>query len=431
MSGPILLAATTIAFRGATLIDGTGAPPVANALLVVSDGRVVSVGLATPAAIAALPPGTEVRNCEGKWIVPGLIDAHVHAESDRDLQTMLDWGITTVRLMEEDTAKAVDLSARSATRRDIPHVFAAAPIFTTKGGWWDQGQPADRNLNRFPATPDEARAAVRKAKALGTREIKVMLDDMAWCRAPKPPLPKVSRPVLEALLGEAQDLGLRAIVHAPNLEDAKAALAAGATSLAHGILDPLDDETLAFFRRKKVAYVPTMDIFEFLADPRRDLDRVLGPSGSEVERWLEPATVRRLRSREYSDHYREGYPNLEYVERHLPALRENVRKLKSVDALIGLGTDMWAYPGLAVSVEMDLYVRAGLTPIDALRAGTQGAAHSLGLLDRGTLEPDRRADLLVLDADPLQDVRNVRRIAEMWKEGERVGPRSPSERRGP
>lgn len=431
MSGPILLAATTIAFRGATLIDGTGAPPLSNALLVVSDGKIVSVGAATAAAIAALPPGADVRDCAGKWIVPGLIDAHVHAESDRDLQTMRNWGITSVRLMEEDVAKAVDISTRSHTRSDVPDVFAAAPIFTTRGGWWDQGQPPDRNLDRFPATPEEARAAVRKAKALGTREIKVMLDDMAWCRAPKPALPRMPLPVLNALVGEAHELGLRAIVHAPNLDDAKAALAAGATALAHGVLDPLDGDTLALLGRGKVSYVPTMDIFEFLAEPRRDLDRVLGPAGSDVERWLEPATVQRLRSREYSDHYREGYPNLAYGEQHLPSLRENLRRLKSTGARIAMGTDMWAYPGLAASVEMDLYVRAGLTPMEAIQTGTKGSADSIGLTDRGTLETAKRADLLVLDADPLQDVRNVRRIAEIWKAGERVGPRSGSERRGP
>jgi imidazolonepropionase-like amidohydrolase len=367
----------------------------------------------------------------GKWIVPGLIDAHVHAGSDDDLRTMLRWGVTTVRLMAEDTAKAVALATASGTRTDIPDVFPAAPIFTTKGGWWDEGEPPDSHLNRFPATPDEARESVRKAKALGSREIKVMLDDMAWCRAPKPALPRVPRPVFDALIGEARAQGMRAIVHAPNLEDAKAAIAAGATALAHGVLDPLDDATVAAMRSRPVSYVPTMDIFEFLAEPRRDLDRVLGSSGPDLERWLQPATLQRLRSREYSDHYREGYPNLDYGERHLPALRENLRRLKAAGAPVAMGTDMWAYPGLAASVEMDLYVEAGLTPMDALRAATQDAARSVALPDRGTLQPDSRADLLVLDADPLRDVRNVRRIAEIWKAGERAVANASAERRGP
>ena len=127
MSGTLLLAGT-IAFRGAALIDGTGAPPIPDSLLVVSGGKIVSVGRATPQAVAGIPPGARVVDVAGKWIIPGLIDAHVHADSDQDLRTMLHWGITSVRLMEEDTAKAVDVSTRSHTRSDLPDVFAAAPI---------------------------------------------------------------------------------------------------------------------------------------------------------------------------------------------------------------------------------------------------------------------------------------------------------------
>jgi len=432
LHGPSLLAAV-IAFRGATLVDGTGAPPIPNSLLVVDGGRIASVGVATPEATANLPPGTQVVAEDGKWIVPGLIDAHVHAESDADLRTMLHWGITSVRLMAEDTADAVALARASCARADVPEVFPAAPIFTVKGGWWDQGQPPDRNLNRFPATPEEARASVRTAKALGSREIKVMLDDMAWCRAPRPTLAKVPRPVLEALVGEARAQGMRAIVHAPNLEDAKTAVAVGATALAHGVLEPLDDGTIAAMKARHIFYVPTMDIFEFLAGPRASLDAVLGIAGragpTDIERWLEPATLARLRSREYSDHYRTGYPNLEYVSRHLPVLRGNLSTLKAAEVPVAMGTDMWAYPGLAASVEMELYVQAGLTPMEAIRSATEIAARSIEASDRGTLERGRRADLLVLDADPLRDVRNVRRIAEIWKGGSRVGP--TGERRGP
>ena len=103
-----------VAFRGATLVDGTGAAPRANALLVVENGRIVSVGLSGPASLAALPAGAEVRDVSGSWIVPGLIDAHVHAESDEDLARMLRWGVTTVRLMAEDARGAQALADRSS-----------------------------------------------------------------------------------------------------------------------------------------------------------------------------------------------------------------------------------------------------------------------------------------------------------------------------
>jgi imidazolonepropionase-like amidohydrolase len=441
VSGSLLLA-TTLAFRGGTLIDGTGAPPIRNALLVIRDGRIVSVGAATAEALKALPAGTEVLSADGKWIIPGLIDAHVHAESEEDLRTMLRWGVTSVRLMAEDVAAAEKLAAASKTRDDIPEVFPAAPIFTTRGGWWDQGEPADANLNRYPATPAEARESVRKAKALGSREIKVMLDDMAWCRAPKPPLPKMPPAVMTALISEARTQGLRATVHAPNLADAKAAIAAGATALAHGVLEPIDEATIAVMKSRPVFYIPTMDIFEFLADTRGFVDGVLGPvpkapaQGSGefhthpgLDDWLLPATLERLRSPAYSDGYRERYPNFDFVRQRLPALRENLKRLHDAGVPISLGTDMWAFPGLAVSVELELYGRAGLTRLEAIRAATQTAARSLGIeQDRGTLEAGRRADFLVLRSSP-EWLHGLQDIDGTWKAGARVGPMT--ERRGP
>ena len=333
--------AGTIAFRGATLVDGTGSPPLPNSLLVVENDRIVSVGPATPAALAKLPPETQILTGDGKWIVPGLIDAHVHAESDQDLRTMLHWGITSVRLMAEDVASSQKLAADSRTRSDVPEVFPAAPIFTVRGGWWGQDEPPDANLNRFPSTPDEARASVRRAKALGAREIKIMLDDMAWCRAPLPALPKTPPDVLQALLGEAKAQGLRSIVHAPNLDDAKAAIAGGATALAHGVLEPIDDATVAAMKARPVFYVPTMDIFEFLADTRGFIDRSLG--APEFDAWMLPATLERYRSDAYAAGYRERYPNFESLKRRLPALRENIRKLHAAGVPVALGTDMWAF----------------------------------------------------------------------------------------
>jgi len=415
VSGSILLA-TTIAIRGATLVDGTGAPPLRNALLLVSEGRVVSVGVATPEAMRLLPVGTEIVDAAGEWIIPGLVDAHVHAESDEDLRTMLRWGVTTVRLMAEDVAISQAQAAASRNRSDVPDVFPAAPIFTTKGGWWDQGEPPDSHLNRFPPTVEEARRSVREAKALGGAEIKLMLDDMAWCRAPRTPLPKVPPAVVEALLGEARASGMRASVHAPNLPDAKTAISAGATALAHGVLDPFDDATIAAMKARPVFYIPTMDIFEFLADTRSFLDAVLSdPAAADG---LPPETLARYRAPEYARGYGERYPNFESLRGRLPILRQNLRKLHAAGIPVALGTDMWAFPGLGVSIELDLYVKAGLAPLEAIRAATQTAARSLGVEgERGTLAAGMRADFVRLGADPLADVKNTRRIREVWKQG--------------
>ncbi|MEP6801153.1 MAG: amidohydrolase family protein [Acidobacteriota bacterium] len=419
------LLAATLVLRGATLVDGTGSPPRQNAVLVVRDGRIVSAG-AEGSAREAPPESAEVIDVSGKWIIPGLIDAHVHADSDADLQTMLRWGVTSVRLMAEDTAAASELAKASRTRPDIPEIVPAAPIFTAPGGWWAQGQPADSRLDRFPATAAAARKAVGLAKAFGSPEIKLMLDDMAWCRAPLTPFSKLTPDISTALIGEARRLGLRAIVHAPGLADARRAIREGATALAHGVLDPFDAATIATMKSRPVFYVPTMDIFEFLADTRAFVDAVLadprvgGPGG------LPAATVSRYRTPEYAEGYRRRYPNFENVRRHLPDLRANLLTLHRAGVPIALGTDMWAFPGVGVSIEMDLYVRAGLSPGEALRAATRTAARSLGIdSDRGTLEPGRRADFLVLTADPLSDVTNVRSIAAVYKGGIRVAPPSP------
>jgi imidazolonepropionase-like amidohydrolase len=124
--------------------------------------------------------------------------------------------------------------------------------------------------------------------------------------------------------------------------------------------------------------------------------------------------------------YRERFPNFENVRSRLRALGENLRRLQAAGVPVALGTDMWAFPGLGVSIEMDLYVRAGLTPLEAIRAATQTAARSLAIdADRGTLEPGKRADVLVLSADPVRDPKNLRRIDAVYKRGRRVSSAKP------
>jgi imidazolonepropionase-like amidohydrolase len=233
-------------------------------------------------------------------------------------------------------------------------------------------------------------------------------------------------PVAAALLDEAAKLGMPSIVHAPQLADAAEAVNGGATALAHGVLDPIRGSMLETMKARRVFYVPTMDIYEFLADPRAFVDSVLAdPRVSTPGRGLSAELIRRYRAPDYADGYKKRYPNFENVRRHLPALYGNIRALHEAGVPIALGTDMWAFPGLGVSIEMDLYVRAGLSPLDALRAATSTAARSMGVsAERGSLEAGKRADFLVLDADPVADVKNVRAIRDVYKAGARV-PRGP------
>lgn len=416
-----LLFVSVIAFRGATVIDGTGAPPKPDMLVVVAGDRIKAISPVSRESLARLPAGAELINAEGQWILPGLIDAHVHAESEDDLKRMLRWGVTSVRLMAEDSGKAAQTARASRTRTDIPDLFPAAPIFTAKGGWWDQGEPADPAVNRFPATAEEARTAVRQAARQGALEIKLMLDDMGWCRDPKPRLPRMDAAVAAALLSEAARAKLRATVHAPRLTDAREAVAGGATALAHGVLERIDRETIRLMRERSVFYIPTMGTFEFLANTAGFVQGVL--SDPRVAASLPRQTLARYSASAYAKQYRERYPNAEAVRQALPTLRENLRALHAAGVPVALGTDMWAFPGAGVSVELDLYIRSGLPTLDAIRAATQTAARSLGVeAERGTLAPGKRADLLILNLDPLTDIRNVRAIRCVYKAGQRVLP---------
>ena len=221
---------------------------------------------------------------------------------------------------------------------------------------------------------------------------------------------------------------IRSIVHAPQASDAKSAVALGAGALAHGVLEPLDGETIQKMAAAPVFYIPTMGVFEFLADTRRYVEEVLADRRATAG--LPPDTVRRYRSPDYSAGYRERYPNFRRVQGALPVLRRNLIRLREAGVPVALGTDMWAFPGLGVSAEMGLYVRAGLAPLEALRAATQTAARSLGLADRGAVAPGLRADFLLLDADPLADVTNVRRSWASTR-GNGVAPMTAGARRDP
>ena len=402
---------------GATLIDGTAAAPVPDSWILVQDGKFSEVSTAQRRrGMMTLARNVRVVDGTGKWILPGFVDAHVHLDARSDARRMVRWGITAARWMAEDAAKAKKRALSSRSALQSPDLFPAAPIFTAPGGWWSSQGP-DRNLNRFPGSPEEARAAVRAAKRLGSVEIKIMDDDMGWCRDPLAPLPQIRSDVMAALIGEAGQLGLRAIVHSPRLRDAREAVLAGATALAHGVLDePIDADTAAALRSKGVFYVPTLDIYDFLADPRAFLERALGDP--RIRESLSKATVALYRSDAYFDTYRQRYPNAKFVSEHRKTAYENVAKVRAAGAEVALGTDMWALPGAGLHLELEDYVAAGLSPLEAIRAATLASAKSLGADgERGSIEAGKRADFVLLENDPVRDVRNTRSIESVYKGG--------------
>ena len=402
--------------QGGTIINGVFTRPLKDHLVIVEGGRITGVGRKNT---VILPKDAEVIDVTGKYIMPGLIDVHVHEDAKADWPRYLAWGITSVNCMYEvtDTALAREAWSLQDTVRS-PRIFAAAPVFTTKGGWWEgDAFPVDPSVDRFPTTSGDARAAIRALNAKGVRRIKLMVDDMGWCRDPLPRLAKMDTVVMNALLDEARKLNIVTEVHAPELADAASAVAGGANILVHGIVDRRVDaplvETLLY---SDGYYVPTFSLYRFLAGADTFMTGVF--SDPRFRASLPPATVDSLTGPAYAARYRERYPNIDYVRSRLGVLDDNMATFLSNYAQIALGTDMWALPGIGAHVELELMVKAGMTPMQALTSATFLSAKAIRIFSKtGTIEPGKDADILVLDADPLADIKNTRSISMVIKMG--------------
>ncbi len=409
--------------QGGTLINGVFDRPIKDRLVVVDGGRITGVGRKNQVII---PPGAEVIDVTGKFIMPGLIDAHVHEESVADWPRYLAWGITSVNCMYENSDSALECVAwcRSDTLAS-PRIYATAPVFTIKGGWWEgDAFPVDPGVNRFPETPDEAREAVRALHAKGITRIKLMVDDMGWCRDPLPRLRKMDAGVMNALLDEAKKLRMAAEVHSPTAADAATAVTGGATALVHGVLDErVDAPFIESLLSGEVFYMPTFCLFHFLAGADSFISRAL--TDSVFRNSLPPETIGKLTAPEYAARYRDRYPNQAYVASRLKILTENTSAIARNYAQIAMGTDMWALPGIGAHLELEYMVKSGLTPMQALTSATFLSAKFLGILARtGTIEQGKDADILILDANPLADIRNTRSIGMVIKKGKIFRPGS-------
>jgi imidazolonepropionase-like amidohydrolase len=415
--------------EGATLINGVYDRPLRNNVVVVDGGRITGVGKPNKVII---PQGADVIDLTGKYIIPGLIDAHVHEESMDDWPEYLRWGVTSVNCMYENTDTAIEREAWSLSDTlRAPGIHATAPVFTAKGGWWEgEGYPADPDVNRFPDSPAEAREAVRALHAKGIRRIKLMVDDMGWCRDPLPRLRKMEPEVMRAIIDEARKLKVLTEVHAPNAADASAALAAGATALVHGVIDErLDAPFVDALYTGNGYYLPTFSLYHFLASPDSFISAALSDTGFLAS--LPPEKAAELTSGGYAAGYLAKYPNASYVRSHLGILADNVAALTNNYVQIAMGTDMWALPGIGAHLELQYMVDAGLTPMQAIVSSTFLSAKFLGVLPRtGSLEPGKDADIVVLNADPLADIRNTRAIDMVIKKGRIFRPADFSAARG-
>lgn len=396
------------AFVGARLIDGSNRPAIDNAVLVVRDGRVIAAG---PASRVRPPAGAEIINLAGKFIIPGLISTHVHVS---DVQ-----GTRPPAYTEENTLRQLGVFARYGITAVQSLGGEQAPAFKARAA---QNTPALDRARLFVAgeiivgkTPEEARQMVARVAAAQPDIIKIRVDDNLGTATKMPPA------VYRAVIDEAHRRGLRVAAHIFYLEDAKELLRAGVDFIAHSVRDrEIDDEFIALMKARHIPYCPTLTrelsafVYEatpdFFADPffLREADRDVMAQLQEPQRQeavRQSATAR-------------GY------KAALAVAKRNLKKAADAGLLIAMGTDAGAFAnrfqGYFEHVEMAMMAEAGLTPAQILRAATTDAARAMKVEGIGTLTPGAWADFVVLEADPLTDIRNTRRIAAVWIAGNQV-----------
>jgi imidazolonepropionase-like amidohydrolase len=400
--------ASAKAFVGARLIDGTGRPVINDAVLIVRDGRVVAVG----AASRVRPPaGVEVINLAGKFIIPGLISTHVHVS---DVQ-----GVRPPAYTDENTLRQLGVFARYGVTTVQSLGGEQAPAFTARAA---QNTPALDRTRIYLAgevivgrTPEEARQMVARVAATKPDIIKIRVDDNLGTTAKMPPA------VYRAIIDEAHHRGLRVAAHIFYLEDAKDLLRAGADFIAHSVRDKeIDDEFITLMKARDIPYCPTLTrelsafVYEatpaFFADPffLKEADREV------VAQLQEPARQEAVRQSASARGYKAA----------LVVAERNLKKAADAGLLIAMGTDAGAFAnrfqGYFEHLEMAMMADAGLTPEQILRSATRDAARAMKVEGLGALVPGAWADFVVLEADPLKDIRNARRIASVWIAGNQV-----------
>lgn len=398
-SGPVALV-------GATLIDGTGSPPLEDAVVLIREGRVAAAG---SRATVSIPAGASTVDLTGRWITPGLVNAHGHVGGTlglegghytednllRQLGRYARYGVATVASLGGDGPEGVRL--RDAEGLDLRRSRMRVAGTAVDGD-----------------SVEEVRAGVRDNVELGVDFIKIRVDDNLGTSE------KMSPELYGAAVDAAHAAGLPLAAHVFYLEDAKGLLRAGADFLAHSVRDrPVDDEIIGLFEETGVCLCPTLarevSTFVYESEPEFFSDPFFTAEA-------DPAVLDELRDPERQRRIRES-PSAQAYKEALRVAQANLEALVDAGVTVAMGTDTGPparFQGYFEHLELELMAEAGLSPEQILAAATRDAAACLGLDELGTLEPGKWADILVLGADPLADVRNLRQLESVWIAGNRL-----------
>ncbi len=392
------LPARRLALVGGTLIDGGGGKAIPDAVVLLEDDRIVAAG---PRAKVHVPRGSATLDARGKWILPGLWDMHAHFEQVEWGPIYLASGVTTVRDCGNEISFITTVRDALRDGRGVGPQILMAGIADGSG---------PRSLGATIAdTPEQARAIVNRYKAVGALQIKLYSS--------------VKPALVPVFAEEAHRLGMTVTGHVPHGMTATEAVLAGMDQLSHASYPTLEfangddrrqlptelgidfrsersQRLMAIFRAHGTVFDPTMALFELVYHPERVSVASFEPGVAKVAPQLAYGLSHG------------GVPAKEEASRSAwyRAMLATVGALHAAGLPIVAGTDQ-AVPGYSLHRELELYVDAGMSPMEAIQSATTVPAKAMGMADRvGTVRAGQRADLLLLDADPLADIRATRQV---------------------
>jgi imidazolonepropionase-like amidohydrolase len=383
-------AAGVTAFEGARVIVGDGST-IENATILVRESRIEQVG---PAGQVQVPEGAARVDLAGKTVMPAILDAHVHLRSQsrdtlvEDLERRAYYGVVAAVSMGQDQG-------------DIPYQVRTESMtapnmarFQTAGRGITAPEPGRTEVPFWVTTPEEARAAVQDNAKRKVDIIKIWVDD----RDNK--YKKLTPALYGAVIEEAHKHGIRVTAHLYELEDAKGLIKTDLDAFAHGVRDrDIDDEFLQMYKAKpNVILVPNL--------PGRGVKQDL----SWVSDTVQPAELEKLQAAAAKDD-----PE---AQKLYGIQARNLAKLHAAGIKIAMGTD--GNTPYGPHIEMADMVAAGMPAHDVLVAATRNSAEVMALPDLGTIAAGKSADLLVLDANPIDDITNTRKISAVYIRGQAV-----------
>lgn len=383
-AAPAAVAATV--YQGARLITGDG-NVIENGSFIVADGRFTAVG--TTGSLT-LPQGATTIDLGGATVMPTLIDGHVHLGTTRealqeDLRKRATYGVSAAFGMGMD-ADAVSLQVRDEAAPGLA-------LYRSAGRGITAPEPGRTEVPHWVTTEDEARAAVRAEAARGVDIIKIWVDDRNG------QYQRLTPALFGAIIDEAHANDLRVTAHIFGLQDAKDLLSAGIDAFAHGVREQDIDDAFVqqFLSRPEVVLVPNL--------PARgvatDLEWLRGTIPDEQLQQLQNAPIGQQATLDA-----------------FGIQARNLKRLSDAGVRVAMGTDGNVPWG--PHIEMEDMVAAGMSPLDVITSATSVSAAYLQLDDRGTLAPGMVADFMVLDANPLDDITNTRRIRSVYLVGSEV-----------